>query len=145
MSKTFTLSEAQVLLPVLESLLQTARDARRRVEQADEQLQRVVSRILMMGGMQIHPIRMSALRADRERQVQRLRDALEELNASGVQLKDLDQGLLDFPCVMKGRVVLLCWKLGEESIEHWHGMEEGFAGRKPIDPSLFDDSTSHLH
>jgi hypothetical protein len=55
---------------------------------------------------------------------------LEEL---GVELKDLDLGLLDFPSVRDGREVLLCWHVGEESVEFWHGLEDGYAGRKPID------------
>lgn len=55
---------------------------------------------------------------------------LEEL---GVELKDLDMGLLDFPAVRDGEDVLLCWRVGEESVAFWHGLEDGFAGRKPID------------
>jgi hypothetical protein len=47
-------------------------------------------------------------------------------------VKDLEQGLLDFPCVMDGRTVLLCWKLGEKEIGFWHTPEDGFAGRKPL-------------
>ncbi len=145
MDRTFTLSEAQALLPVLGNLLVTARDARSEAEVADQELQKLVGRILLTGGMQIDPIATSALRAHRERQVQSFRDALAELNASGVQVKDLEQGLLDFPCLMRGRVVLLCWKLGEEAIEHWHGLEEGFIGRKPIDPSLFENFPTHIN
>jgi hypothetical protein len=57
-------------------------------------------------------------------------DKLEEL---GVVLKDLDLGLLDFPAVRDGEEVLLCWHVGEESVATWHDLEEGFAGRKPID------------
>ena len=57
-------------------------------------------------------------------------DRLEEL---GVVLKDLDLGLLDFPSVRDGEDVLLCWQVGEEAVTSWHGLEEGFAGRKPID------------
>ena len=57
-------------------------------------------------------------------------DKLEEL---GVVLKDLDLGLLDFPSVREGEEVLLCWHVGEESVTSWHGLEEGYAGRKPID------------
>jgi hypothetical protein len=53
-----------------------------------------------------------------------------------VQVKDLDIGLLDFPCRVNGEIILLCWKLGEEGITHWHGVEEGFAGRKPIDETI---------
>lgn len=57
-------------------------------------------------------------------------DKLEEL---GVVLKDLDLGLLDFPSEREGEEVLLCWHVGEGSVESWHSLEEGFAGRKPID------------
>src|SRR3954454_17047661 len=55
---------------------------------------------------------------------------LEEL---GVEVKDLDLGLLDFPSERDGRAVLLCWHVGEESVAFWHGLEDGYAGRKPID------------
>jgi hypothetical protein len=57
-------------------------------------------------------------------------DKLEEL---GVVLKDLDLGLLDFPSVREGEDVLLCWHVGEDAVTSWHGLEEGFVGRKPID------------
>jgi hypothetical protein len=57
---------------------------------------------------------------------------MDEIAAIGVQVKDLDIGLLDFPCEVDGQVVLLCWKLGEKSITHWHGVSEGFAGRKLV-------------
>jgi hypothetical protein len=58
---------------------------------------------------------------------------LAEIDSIGVQVKDLEEGLLDFPYVMDGKTVLLCWKLGESTIAHWHTEEEGFAGRKPLD------------
>jgi len=56
-----------------------------------------------------------------------------QLDEAGVQVKDLDQGLLDFPALHEGREILLCWRVGEESVAFWHGLDEGFAGRKPID------------
>jgi len=57
-----------------------------------------------------------------------------ELEEAGVQVKDLDQGLIDFPArhPETGDLVLLCWHLGEDRVAHWHGLEEGFAGRKPL-------------
>jgi hypothetical protein len=58
---------------------------------------------------------------------------VERLDELGVTVKDLDLGLLDFPSERTGGVVLLCWQVGEESVTSWHGLEEGFAGRKPID------------
>jgi hypothetical protein len=57
-------------------------------------------------------------------------DRLREL---GVLLKDADLGILDFPALREGEIVLLCWRVGEESVGYWHGMTDGFAGRRPID------------
>jgi len=58
---------------------------------------------------------------------------VERLEELGVQVKDLDLGLVDFPAVRDGADVLLCWHVGEDAVTDWHGLEEGFAGRKPID------------
>jgi hypothetical protein len=57
-------------------------------------------------------------------------DSIQEI---GCLVKDLDIGLLDFPTLYRGREVYLCWRLGEQRIEHWHGVDEGFRGRKPVD------------
>ncbi len=78
-------------------------------------------------------------KAEREKALQKAKDAVAEIDATGVQVKDLDTGLLDFPCVVGEEVILLCWKLGEKGITHWHGIEEGFAGRKPIDERILRD------
>jgi hypothetical protein len=56
-----------------------------------------------------------------------------QLDEAGVQVKDLDEGLLDFPALHEGREILLCWRVGEERVAYWHGIDEGFAGRKPIE------------
>ncbi len=137
MAKTFTLGEAQALLPVLRGLMQSAVEAHAKAEALDAEMQRTITRILLLGGVQLDPIAMAARRAERDSILQRLKDVLGELDAAGVQIKDLERGLLDFPCRMNGRIVLLCWQLGEETIAYWHGAEEGFAGRKPIDPAQF--------
>jgi hypothetical protein len=65
-----------------------------------------------------------------------------EIDEIGVQVKDLDSGLLDFPCRLDDQVVLLCWRKGETSIEHWHTMESGFQGRQPVDERFRRRSTS---
>jgi hypothetical protein len=59
---------------------------------------------------------------------------VEELDALGLQVKDLDRGLIDFPAQhpASGETVLLCWELGEDSVAYWHGLEDGYAGRKPL-------------
>jgi hypothetical protein len=75
-------------------------------------------------------------KAERAKAEQRAKDALAEIDSIGVQVKDIDIGLLDFPCEIEGQIILLCWKLGEKSITHWHGTQEGFASRKPIDERI---------
>ena len=131
-SRTFTLKEAQDLLPVLESLLRKASENKTRVEEIDKQFQQVNQKVMLHGGMQLDIVPLARLRAERDKLSQGITDALAEIAATGVQVKDIEIGLLDFPCVVEGRVVLLCWKLGEEAITHWHGVDEGFRGRKPI-------------
>lgn len=144
--RTFTLSEAQDLLPLLDGLLQSAMRAHQRVEELDEQLQALISHILLAGGVQVDPVHTANLKVERERAAQQREDAVREIAASGVQLKDLDEGLLDFPCLLHGQVVLLCWKRGEQAIEHWHGTQEGFASRKPLDPSMYlRGPQGHVH
>jgi hypothetical protein len=134
--RTFTLDEAQTLLPVLESLLRTAIQGKALMEEVDAEMQALSQRIFLNGGTHIDVIATARRKSQRAKAEQRAKDALAEIDSIGVQVKDLDIGLLDFPCDVDGRVVLLCWKMGETSITHWHGTEEGFAGRKPIDERI---------
>ena len=136
MSRTFTVSEAQNLLPVLESLLRSAMQAKALIEEVDAELQSLSSRIFINGGMLVDVVSVARRKAEREKAVQRAKDAVAEIDSIGVQVKDLDIGLLDFPCVVGDDIILLCWKLGEKEITHWHSTTEGFAGRKPIDERI---------
>ena len=83
-----------------------------------------------------HAGRKRGARLQRERAAESLKKAIESIHESGCVIKDLDIGLLDFPTLFRGEEVYLCWKLGEPKITHWHGLEEGFAGRKPIDDRI---------
>src|SRR5213594_3824840 len=134
--RTFTLEEAQSLLPVLESLLRTAIDGKKLIEEVDAEMQEVAHRVFLNGGTLLNIIHLARRKAQREKAIQRAKDAVAEIHATGVQVKDLDIGLLDFPCIVDRETVLLCWKLGEKKITHWHGTTEGFAGRKPIDERI---------
>jgi len=134
--RTFTLDEAQTLLPVLESLLRTAISGKKLIEEVEAEQHALVHRIFMNGGMFLDVVPLARRKAERAKAEQRAKDALAEIDSIGVQVKDIDIGLLDFPCEVDGRVILLCWKLGETSITHWHGTQEGFAGRKPIDERI---------
>lgn len=131
--KTFTLDEAQALLPIAESLLNRALEARQAASDLQEEMAALVRRIFTSGGMFIDPAAAQKRKIALEALVQRAKDSLQELDAIGVQVKDLDTGLLDFPCLLEGETVLLCWKRGEARIDFWHRIEDGFAGRQRID------------
>ena len=131
--KTFTLDEAQALLPILESLLNRASEARKAAAEIQEEMSSVASRIFLSGGMRIDIAAANKRKEVLEALVERVRESLGEIDASGVQVKDLEAGLLDFPCLLEGETVLLCWKRGEPRIEYWHRVEDGFRGRQPVD------------
>jgi hypothetical protein len=85
-------------------------------------------------GGRIDPERMGEVRDAADTVAAELAALVEEIHRLGVQVKDLDQGLVDFPAVHpeSGDTVLLCWRLGEPEVAWWHGPEDGFAGRKPL-------------
>jgi hypothetical protein len=134
--RTFSLDEAQSLLPVLESLLRAAIGGKKLMEEVEAEQQSLQQRIFLNGGTFLDVVPLARRKAERAKAEQRAKDALAEIDSIGVQVKDLNIGLLDFPCEVDGQTILLCWKLGEKSITHWHGTEEGFAGRKPIDERI---------
>ena len=134
--KTFTFEQATKLLPVLRALLKRAMEGKQLIEAVENELQDLRHRILLSGGLSVDIPAVAHRRAERDKALQEIKDALAEIEAIGVQVKDLDIGLLDFPCVVEDEIVLLCWKYGEEKIGFWHGLEEGFRGRKPIDERI---------
>jgi hypothetical protein len=131
--KTFTLDEAQSLLPVLESLLKRAIEGKKSAEEQEAKLQELRQRIFLSGGMQVNVISALRQRAEIDKFVQQAKDAVAEIDSIGVQVKDLDTGLLDFPCLIDGEIVLLCWRMGEPRIDFWHTVDAGFRGRQPLD------------
>lgn len=137
MSKRFTLREAQSLLPRVERLLEDAMRLKPEFDDAAAAFTRMKERVHMMGGTLIDRQAALELRQRRETSSKQLRQAVEEILEMGVQIKDIEAGLVDFPTRFRGREVYLCWKLGEADIEYWHG-EEGFRGRKPIDRDFLD-------
>ena len=145
MSKTFTWSEAQTLLPVVEALLKKARGAATRAAEIELEMQGLSQQIFLSGGMLVDIRQAAQRRAERENAMQEAKDTMAEFDAIGVQVKDLEQGLLDFPCVIDGKTVLLCWKLGEKEIGYWHTEEDGFAGRKPLDERFGKNERERLN
>jgi hypothetical protein len=140
--KTFTLEEAQSLLPVLESLLKRAMEGKQAAEQVEASLADLSRRIYISGGMKVDVGKVARERAEIESHLQIVRESLAEIDSIGVQVKDIENGLLDFPSIVDGQVVLLCWRRGETAIEHWHTMEAGFQGRQPLDERFRRRSTS---
>ncbi len=134
--RTFTFDEAQMLLPILESLLRQAINGKKLIEDVDNELQETAHRVFLNGGTMLNVVHLARRKAERAKAIRRIKDALAEIDATGVQVKDLEIGLLDFPCKVDGEILLLCWKLGESAITHWHGTNEGFVGRKLIDPRI---------
>jgi hypothetical protein len=127
----FTPEEANALLeqvrPVAESLVAH----RRAFTVAAARRARLTQRISGNGG-DFDPQEPSELDEQLEHEAEAVARAVEELQALGVLVKDLDRGLVDFPALRDGEEVLLCWQVGEGEVAYWHGLEEGFAGRKPL-------------
>ncbi len=132
--RIFTLKEAESTRREIEPLLLEAMDSRRKLADTDEKLGRIVSRIMVMGGILINTQAAAELRGEHDHFVGLVRNALETIQATGCVVKDLDTGLLDFPARIDGEEVYLCWRLGEDRIRYFHRQDEGFSGRRPIDP-----------
>lgn len=143
--KIFTLDEAQSLLPVVESLLNRAMEAKQAAQELEEKQQALMRRVFERGGLLVDVVKVQKRKVALEALVQRAKDSLEEIDSIGVQIKDLDIGLLDFPCLLEGETVLLCWKRGEERIDFWHRIEDGFAGRQPIDARFRKSASDKPH
>ena len=139
--RTFTLEEAQSLLPVLESLLKRAIEGKRSAEEVESGLSELARRIYLSGGMRVDASKVAGLRAKMDAHLQRVRESIAEIDSIGVQVKDLETGLLDFPYRLDDQVVLLCWRMGEPAIEHWHTVEAGLQGRQPVDERFRRRST----
>ena len=131
--KVFTLEEAQAVLPVVETLLVARHGCSCSVMEIELDLQQLSQRISLSGGMRVDVPAVKRQRIAHDLFAEQVQELVTEIDSIGVEVKDLDSGLLDFPCKLEDRVVLLCWKQGEDRITHWHTMEDGFRGRKPID------------
>jgi hypothetical protein len=133
MSRYFTLSECEQLLPELEGALRDALFHKAEYQKAIEEMESDAQRIRLSGGSRVDRGAHVAARARRDTSGAALKEAIERIAGMGALVKDLDIGLIDFPALYHGREVCLCWRLGEDRIRFWHGTEEGFRGRKPID------------
>lgn len=138
----FNRQEAEELLPAIQSCLGQARELKQRMEKLDVELSQAAARIMLLGGSIPPHADLAKKKAEREKAASRVLEAVNKIQETGCLVKDLDEGLIDFPTLLKGEEVYLCWKLGEKRIGYWHGIEEGFAGRKPLDDSTTDEPPS---
>jgi len=127
----FTPAEANELLPTVRPLAERMVAHRRALAVATARHARLAAKIAGNGGG-VNPQQVDELRAAVESEAAAIVECVEELHSLGVVVKDLDQGLLDFPALRGDEEVLLCWHVGEEEVAFWHGLEEGFAGRKRL-------------
>jgi hypothetical protein len=139
MSKRFTLTEAEGLLPEIETIMREAVGLKAQYLEAEQSLQTFMQRVAMQGGVVVDRETVLQNRAERDAHGERLKAAVEKLQEFGCVIKDLDIGLVDFPTLFHGREVYLCWKMGESGISFWHGTDEGFAGRKQIDRDFLEN------
>jgi hypothetical protein len=142
MPRYFTRDQAQRLLPTIEVLLREALSLKVDYQESDEILRKATRDITMRGGMAMDRDRLLQARQRRDESAAKLSTTLESIHEQGCVVKDLDIGLLDFPTLYHHREVYLCWRLGESRIEFWHGMDEGFGGRKPIDDEFLANHTA---
>ncbi len=139
MPRYFTLAEAESLLPKVERSMRDALNLYIAHNEAEGELQQTLSRITMLGGAMVDRDEIGGMRHHRDSIASQLNDAITAIHDLGCQVKDLSTGLIDFPTLYRGDEVLLCWKFGEKGIKFWHGLEEGFRGRKPIDADFMQN------
>jgi hypothetical protein len=132
--RIFSLRDAERLRVEIEPILIDAIEARRKLNEIDEELGKLAERAQQSGGLLIAHDKAARQRLEHNRLAGAIQTALEKIHATGCVVKDLEVGLLDFPARINGEAVYLCWRLGEDRIRFYHAQDEGFAGRKPIDP-----------
>lgn len=126
--RLFTVEEANGLLPAIRPLIESILENLRRLKSKSE---------IIIRNEQLDPEApdlMQRLRGDEEiaRLVGQIKEWVEEIHSHGCVCKGIEQGLVDFPCVLGAEVVFLCWQYGEPGVNHWHRIEDGFAGRRRL-------------
>ncbi len=130
--RTFTPQEANATLQRVRPLAERMVELRRSWRTANAKRAELGALVQGNGGG-LGTSDFAELEAELDALAAEIERCLAQLDEAGVQVKDLDEGLLDFPAVHEGREILLCWRVGEERVAYWHGIDEGFAGRKPIE------------
>ena len=127
------------MLPEVEREIRGAISLKAKYAEAEAELRAVSRRIAMSGGVLVNREALIDLRSRHDTTAAGLKEAIESIERYGCFVKDLDIGLIDFPAYFRGEEVYLCWKLGEPGIGFWHGVEEGFRGRKKVDQDFLEN------
>lgn len=127
--RLFTLDEALTLLPTVRQLLIEIQEVKRELDATSAEVERLLG---LTGGNGHLAADVARARTEVQVSAAKLESLMSELDSIGVQLKGIEEGLVDFPSEREGRVVLLCYRLGEETIAWWHDEDTGFAGRRPL-------------
>ena len=128
----FEPADVEALIPTLTTIMTRVMEANTEADEVRGRLRAEQQRIAMAGGGVLDQEGWRRGRERLEALAQRVQAGVEEIAGLGGVTKDLGMGLVDFPHRRDGRVVNLCWKFGERAIRFWHGLDEGFAGRKPL-------------
>jgi hypothetical protein len=131
--KLYTVEEANATLPLVRSIL---KDITSLAQDLKQRHQKIVAMQSSGDLSPAHQDEVDALVVEFDKDQDRLEEYVNELSQLGIELKDLFTGLVDYRCMMDGREVYLCWRLGEAEVAHWHELDAGFAGRKKLEPSL---------
>jgi hypothetical protein len=127
----FTAEEANEALDEVRPLTEELVEHRRRLAELQERQVALTARIAGNGG-NVQPHEVQGLQERLDEALAGIARCVARIHELGALVKDLDQGLVDFPAQRGEEEVLLCWRLGEEEIGFWHGLEEGFSGRRPL-------------
>lgn len=134
----FTLEQAHTLLPEVSRLLAKASEAQLERQRAKADLLSYRRRLVLSGGVIPNANRMGAYEDQAKIAHQVLSQTINGLEELGLEVKDIERGIVDFPTRYRGQTVYLCFRAGEDEIRYWHGMEEGFKGRKRIDEDFLE-------
>jgi hypothetical protein len=127
--RTFTLDEARELLPALRQIVTSIQEQKRLLDSHSAELEGLLESTAGNGHASADK---ASARKGAEEAAAALERLIGELDDLGVEMKGIEQGLVDFPSIREGRVVYLCWQLGEDDIAWWHELDTGFAGRQPL-------------
>src|SRR5436189_1171912 len=124
MPRRFYLSEAESLLPEVGALIRDAVTLKSECQEAEGKIEALSQKVMLHGGMIVDRERAQAVRQRRDDSLAKLKSTVEQLQETGCLVKDLDQGLVDFPTLFRGEEVYLCWKMDEPAIAFWHKIED---------------------